>query len=278
MIVAGIVTYNPNIIRLNDNFVAIQNQVNKVVLIDNGSENIKDIIDICSRYEILALYNEKNMGIAYAFNQIFDLGNQIGATWILTLDQDSICSNDLIHVYKQYMNNEMVGICFPCIEDRNDNDSMKNKEKQEKQEKQIWCISSGSLISVEAWNCVHGFDNELFIDLVDYDFCHRLTRNGYRLMYCKETKILHELGNCFIKRKFLWRTVFISEHEPLRYYYYVKNCLYLCRKLSIPILIVDAVKCYIKVLLYESNKKTKLQMMNRGFFEGFHMKKHYQEV
>ena len=40
---AGIVTFNPDIERLNENISAIINQVDKVVVVDNGSENADDI-------------------------------------------------------------------------------------------------------------------------------------------------------------------------------------------------------------------------------------------
>ena len=40
---AGIVTYNPKIERLIENINSIYPQVDKVIVYDNGSENIEDI-------------------------------------------------------------------------------------------------------------------------------------------------------------------------------------------------------------------------------------------
>lgn len=40
---AGIVTYNPEMQRLEENINAIIGQVDEVVLVDNGSANIKEI-------------------------------------------------------------------------------------------------------------------------------------------------------------------------------------------------------------------------------------------
>ena len=43
MTAAGIVLYNPDVERLHENINGIINQVDALILIDNGSDNIKEI-------------------------------------------------------------------------------------------------------------------------------------------------------------------------------------------------------------------------------------------
>ena len=69
--IAGIVLYNPDLGRLKENIESICKQVDKVILIDNGSDNIREIEDLIKEYlNCILLKNGENMGIAYALNQI----------------------------------------------------------------------------------------------------------------------------------------------------------------------------------------------------------------
>ena len=69
--IAGIVLYNPDLGRLKENIESICKQVDKVILIDNGSDNIREIEDLIKKYlNCILLKNGENMGIAYALNQI----------------------------------------------------------------------------------------------------------------------------------------------------------------------------------------------------------------
>ena len=57
------------------------------------------------------------------------------------------------------------------------------------------CIQSGALVSVAAWKYVNGFDEWMFIDFVDFDFCTRLKINNYNIYRCNNVTIDHQLGN-----------------------------------------------------------------------------------
>ena len=48
---AGIVLYNPDIKRLEENISAIAPQVNELILIDNSSKNIDEIAELTAKYE-----------------------------------------------------------------------------------------------------------------------------------------------------------------------------------------------------------------------------------
>ena len=48
-VIAGIVTYNPDINRLCKNLDAIKNQVSCIVIVDNASINIEEIKNLIAR-------------------------------------------------------------------------------------------------------------------------------------------------------------------------------------------------------------------------------------
>jgi rhamnosyltransferase len=87
---AIIVTYNPKIDRFKDVINSIVNQVDFIIIVDNGSKNINDIKEICSiKSNIEIIENDINYGIGKALNiGIEKLKNNYD--WILTLDQDSV--------------------------------------------------------------------------------------------------------------------------------------------------------------------------------------------
>ncbi|MCA1386833.1 glycosyltransferase, partial [Bradyrhizobium sp. BRP05] len=70
-ICAGIVLFNPEIERLNENIEHIRKQVPMVILVDNGSSNLEDVKSlIYDLPNIILLENGKNLGIAQALNRI----------------------------------------------------------------------------------------------------------------------------------------------------------------------------------------------------------------
>ena len=95
-IAAGIVLFNPNLERLEQNLKAVSGQVLKIFLIDNGSENIHGIQQLLQEYSVCRLLrNEINKGVAVALNQLMKEAENNGYTWLLTLDDDSVCENGL---------------------------------------------------------------------------------------------------------------------------------------------------------------------------------------
>lgn len=71
-IIAGIVLFNPEISRLKKNISTITNQVEKIVLFDNGSSNIEEIKEVAlGNSKLILIQSKKNIGIAAALNRIF---------------------------------------------------------------------------------------------------------------------------------------------------------------------------------------------------------------
>lgn len=110
----------------------------------------------------------------------------------------------------------------------------------------MFCITSASCTNIEIWDKLGGFDEFLFIDFVDNEYCKRLVLNGYKILRCNNIIIDQEFGKIQLKSpywvKFYTRLSSIlnnknvaklsykKEVSPLRVYYVHRNLLYLNKK------------------------------------------------
>lgn len=275
---AGIVVYNPDEERLRSNVKAIINQVDSLVLVVNGAEYEANVEEYKSYDSVEILVNQKNMGIAYALNQIMKYGYDKGYKWVVTLDQDSEVPEGFVEGLYKYNSQENVGIIAPNYYDLNSglHYSTDNPEYWEVYK----CITSGALTSVDAWKKVRGFTNELFIDYVDHEFCAKLIIAGFRTIIVRDVVLTHEVGHARIVEWGKHRYTLLNE-SPFRVYYFVRNVIYYYK--SYPEVINYKhekkelrVRC-IMILLCEKQKLAKLKSIVKGFIDasGFyrHMKK-----
>lgn len=110
-IFAGIVLFNPEISRLKENITHILGQVDRLILVDNGSNNKEEIqsgIQNFNTDKILYIDLHKNKGIAAALNVIAESTESCGVKWVLTLDQDTVCKDDIIDKYRPYLSMKML--------------------------------------------------------------------------------------------------------------------------------------------------------------------------
>ncbi len=78
-VIGTIVTYNPIIKRLEQNIHSVINQVDELIVVDNGSENIEDIISLKDNKCFTLIRNEKNLGLAEGHVQRLMKKTQSGA-------------------------------------------------------------------------------------------------------------------------------------------------------------------------------------------------------
>lgn len=231
-IAALIVTYNPNIKKLKSNITKIVSQVKYCLIVDNGSKNIQQIMEMVLDVGVQILELGKNFGIAAAQNRgIEQLVRRVGCRWVLTLDQDSAIPSNMIDSYiaSQKMNNQ-TGIITCAYRDDAWSNQQKGKFLNDNKniEKRDFSISSGNLINVAAWKRVGGFDEFLFIDMVDYDFDAKLILAGYKNWQINSVIMSHKIGKV-VHHPILERALFLSDagrlsdHVAFRQYYIYRN-------------------------------------------------------
>lgn len=271
-VLAGIVLFNPDIERLQQNINAIKGQVDKLILVDNGSTDTqyKKLLDIS---DVEYVGNDSNKGIAFALNQILQYAYDNDYSWALTLDQDSVVAQNLMSVYSGIAKKDEVGIVCCKTIDRNFTELHQNEIEPDREVR--YCITSASLTNVEAWKKTGGFDESMFIDWVDWDICIALRHHGYKIIKTDRTHILHELGtNTRIKRVGKYQFLILNR-SSFRYYYVSRNWIYLGRKWkeeNLTVKLLQVIKMLLIAMVYESNKWENLKAFVKGTLDGFKMK------
>lgn len=270
-IYAGIVTYNPELERFKENISSIQRQLS-VVVFDNGSDNILNIEKLISNFaNIVLIKSEKNIGIAAALNRLMWWGEKKKYEWMLSLDQDSVCEENFVVSMTPYLTVEQnLGIVAPVILDRNLGVVGHNPKTEYTHVKT--CITSGAFSKLSAWKKIGGYDEKMFIDSVDFEYCYRMRKNGYGIIQVRDVKLLHEIGKSQ-KRKFLFWRVDIMEHSAFRKYYIARNNVYYPLKhhmwLHFILGNIRNLKLFMVVMLYEESKKEKISAIFKGWRDAF---------
>lgn len=240
-IAVGIVLYNPELSVLKKNLMALKDKTDFIVLFDNSDKEIEDI-DFDSNVKYV--HEGSNKGIAYALNKIMTLAQEEGYEWVITYDQDSIISDTYFDSINKYIHMDNVAIFCPSVIDKRRKYMKLEKEKGISKEE--FCITSASCTSVKAWQDVGGYDDWLFIDLVDNDFCKRLRINNWDIIRIKDEVLIQQFGNIsakpyYIEKMWLYLGKLLKNDNiaklsyrkvvyPMRVYYTNRNIIYLNKK------------------------------------------------
>jgi len=245
------------------------------LIIDNNSnKNTKDILVKLENDKIKIIYNEKNYGIARALNEGVKFARKNNFKWILTMDQDSIAEgkmvDKLLECAKFYANYSRVVSFSPNIlyaREIYQNRKIKSKLYQ----KYLTVITSGNLLNVNIFNKFIKYEEKLFIDSVDFDFCLKLHISNYIIIRCNNAFLFHELGEIRFKKIFGFK-IHYHIHSPIRKYYMIRNNIYIFKKyfwkfpfFCIKKQIFTILGC-LKIFLIEKDKILNIKFMIKGFF------------
>lgn len=256
-VAAIVVLYEPGK-EVIDNIKSYINYVDKIYLVDNSEKanyNIPTSID--GDWDDSKVQYEKvgeNKGIAYALNKGMKYAIAEGFQWVLTMDQDSSFGNDLIAYYTEAINtlkHSDVAILTPrYLTDRNN-----LKEKKALYSEVYWSMQSANLINVSVYEKVGCFREEFFIDCVDYEYCLRCKKNGYKIICCNKAVLKHSPATTKVL-KAVFVEVKYGVASPLRIYYQVRNAMVMFKEYrNIRSLQIVFIK-FLKTLLLFDNKKS----------------------
>lgn len=270
----GIVSFNPDIDLLQSNIEAINSQVEQIFLVDNGSDNVNAVERLTNQYRSVQLIkNTENRGIAAALNQCCETSTKDGYQWIVTLDQDSVCPEHFVDGLSQFIDvEEIVGIIAPLVVDRSV--GVIGHHPNGYAEVRT-CITSGAMTNLAVWNTLKGFDEKMFIDSVDFEYCYRVRKAGYKVIQTDQVQLNHSIGNASMCRFLFWKFKNM-EHSAFRDYYIAQNNVYYPRKhkLWIHFLRGNArnLKSLLIVCFYEDNKTEKVKAIINGWRKGLTMR------
>lgn len=277
-VAAIIISYNPDN-NLLDSINLLINQVEKIIIVDNGSESEKkkniNLIKDINNEKIKIIFNQENLGIATALNIGVKDALKQGYNWILTMDQDSKVSSNMIEkmfeVYSTIDESERKDILsiFPNFVDERIQSIEENSEMNAYEYVDA-DITSGNLLKAEVFDRVGFFDDSLFIDLVDTDFCMRLNEENIKMIKVRDAILYHSLGESQTVKS-IFGKFNTSNHSALRRYYMTRNRFYTWEKykdLNSFTLNRDKKlfkKEFIKIILGENDKINKIKMVFKGY-------------
>jgi rhamnosyltransferase len=271
-ICAVVVTYNPGP-SIVGNVEAVAAQVGEVVLVDNGSagETEQHFQELEARVRCTVIRNRQNLGIAAALNLGLNYATQAGFDWVCTFDQDSrVCEEffcKMGETYQQAPHPEKIALITPRYVDRETGVPLRLRRAGGEI---LTTLTSGSMMPSSAIQKLGLFEESLYIDAVDTEFCLRARRNGMLILQSPAV-LWHSLGHTTYHH-LLGLHFGTTNHPPGRHYYITRNRLRLLARYAadwpwfwreIRGMIFDDAK----IMLVEPNKWRKFRAMAAGAFD-----------
>jgi rhamnosyltransferase len=247
------VAFNPDPARLVEQLRALEGQVHDIIIVDNGSSpSVAEILGRFSAPNLKLAVQEENAGVAAGFNIGIREARALGADFVLLLDHDSIPTADMVALLlagyercAQAADPEPVAAVGPRVNDLRDHREYPFIRMGWTHNSHVRCgadhrdvvpcdflISSGSLISLECFAKIGEFDESLFIDSVDLEWCCRARARHFALYGVCAAQLDHQLGD---ERRVFLRAIKLVVHSPERIYYMTRNRLLLYQRAYMPL-------------------------------------------
>lgn len=211
-----------------DNWSRLTEEFKDCIFIDNSSEEFLN-----TQKRSLSNYIDlgENKGIAYAQNVGIRKAKELGYKYVIFFDQDSIVNPKIILDLKQEYddikaNDNKIAAIGPSLIEINTGVHYKGSNIESNIPQQVESIvSSGMLTEIDVLEAVGFMNEELFIDLVDQEWCWRALQKGYPVYGSGKTFMQHQVGRK--KISFFGFPIIIS--APIRYYYQYRNTIWLLK-------------------------------------------------
>lgn len=272
---ATVILYNPED-EIFDNILSYSSDVDILVVVDNSTTHNTHLIEKLQSKLTNMVYinNNANLGIATALNIGCDKALEEGCDWILTMDQDSKFIN-FTH-YKKCLTNlkNSDDVALLCANTNWSQDKGIPQNPTCENEERFSAITSANFLNLKLFEKVGRFEDKLFIDLVDYDYCIKAQIQKLKILYYKDALVAHSLGAVFQRKNIITGKIRNKvEHNPQRVYYFARNYLYIAKKYGkifpkemgmLKTLNILYIHELTKIILYEADKSEKLKAKSLG--------------
>lgn len=212
---------------LKNNISSYLKYIKKLLIVDNTPTPVNIPLSPVDEHKVIIFHDGDNRGIAERLNFAAQQAKNEGCKWMLTMDQDSSFTD-----FEKYYYN-----CFQQFPEKNTVAVFGVEYENQKltagceyiEAKQL--ITSGSIVNLDILKQLNGFDENLFIDEVDFEYCYRSLMNGFRIIKFRNILLNHTIGKSreFASLKNLKRSE-RALHSPERIYYMIRNHLYVKKK------------------------------------------------
>lgn len=220
--VAGVVIlYYPDSHNLHSRIESYLNNLDKLYIIDNSE---KPLEFLSKSNKVNYISDRINKGIANRLNQAALLALKENFDWLLMMDQDSSFATENITNYLKCVD------CYPSFDVaifgvQFDSPLSQSSECTPIEVTQL--ITSGSLLNLALFKEIGEFNEDLFIDQVDFDYCYRAILKGYKNVQFRNIFMQHNLGTTTIHKSLKsFKNTVRTLHSPTRLYYMTRNYLY----------------------------------------------------
>lgn len=270
MVAAVVVLFNPDV-DVAKNISSYMACVEKVYVIDNSDSSNESILQSFALDNTIEyVFNNGNLGIAKALNIGCQRAIDDGMEWVLTMDQDSKFLNlkpEMVSYVEQAVNSSVV-LYYPnyLIEG-----IVYDKYIKENNEP-IVVMTSGNFINLKAYQTMAGFEDKLFIDYVDIDYCLKIKAAGYKIALLPDAILAHQLGDSK-HINFLSLQAIVTNHSSLRRYYITRNRLYVRKKYKTLSAVFTKteerifINDLLKIILFENYKISKFKSIVQGYLD-----------
>jgi rhamnosyltransferase len=254
------VAFNPELARLAQQLRALTGQVGEMVVVDNGSQPpLQELFPRhASEYPqfgaptLRLVTLPQNEGVARGLNVGVEAARESGAAFVLLLDHDSVPAADMVsHLMAAHERGASrpgaprVAAMGPRVKDLRDSREypfvrlgwLRNRHMRcgEGSDEIVECdflISSGTLVPLDAYAAIGAFEEALFIDSVDREWCFRARDRGFVLEGVCAAQLDHRLGD---RRRGVANGFELVVHSPVRLYYMTRNRLLLYQRAYVPL-------------------------------------------
>ena len=176
-------------------------------------------------------WDNENKGIATRLNQACVQAINDGYNYMLSMDQDSSFKEENIDQYFNAILNfkEKEKVAVYGLEYVKKDINEKTHEYSEVDH----LITSASVINLNLFYTIGKFDENLFIDGVDIDYCYAALLKDFKNIKFGKIYFNHYLGSFAIRGSIFSLYLFkkkMSIHSSLRIYYMYRNMLYIEKK------------------------------------------------
>lgn len=261
MIFAIVVTFNPA--AMPDTLYAALAARCGVIVVDNSTlpESQQALSAWSSERGLALLPMGANRGIAAAQNAGVAFAQSRGATGVLFFDQDSVVELPAVSLLVEAVSarSDAVFCLLPGA------DAVASVERVPVRE----LMSSGSGCSLAVFDAVGGFETELFIDCVDFEWGWRCRSRGFDLIGLRAGGFRHRLGKSSVQILGLRAHI----DSPVRGYYQFRNVTAMMRRGYVPLdwklrqAVRSAGKLCVLALLAD-DRRQRLGLALRGIGDG----------
>ncbi len=265
---AVVIPYYPSA-ELVRNILSYLNAVSMLIIVDNSPEPLApSILTTLQKVRLVQyIHKPQNIGVAAALNLGAAIAMEKRCSHLLTMDQDSRFHQDDFARFMrlcELLPRDKLGIAAPCRSTQR-----RRRDTSDAPRKITMTMTSGSLLNLQAYTDCGAFDEDLFIDHVDHEYCLRLSSRGWEVWEIPSVILDHQLGRKREISIFGKRVLVIISHNPLRDYYVVRNGLLVARRYRGQRGVAHIKRCVLEVVVkaafFETERIQRFRWLIRAF-------------